>query len=74
MGKGRKDEVQSTKDEKGTELRVAEWRKLSVVSGQSSVVSRVFSGDPKGSAGELRNVDFGLRNGGGCQWSVVSCQ
>jgi hypothetical protein len=35
-----------------------------VVSGQSSVVRRVFSGDPKGSAGEMRNAEFGLRNGG----------
>ena len=35
-----------------------------MVSGQSSVVSRMFSGDPKGSAGESRNADFGLRNRG----------
>ena len=34
-----------------------------VVSGQYSVVSRVFSGDPQGSTFELGNVDFGLRNG-----------
>ena len=56
-GRGRKDEVQSTKDEKGRSCGTEE-----VVSGQSSVVSRVFSGDPQGSAGELRNVDFGMRN------------
>ncbi len=58
IGRGRKDEVQSTKDEKGRSCGIEE-----VVSGQSSVVSRVFSGDPQGSAGELRNADFGLWNG-----------
>ena len=55
MGRGRKDEVQSTKDEKGRSCGIEE-----VVSGQFSVVSRVFSGDPQGSAGELRSTDFGL--------------
>ncbi len=33
-----------------------------VVSGQFSVVSRLFSGDPQGSAFQVRNADFGLRN------------
>ena len=55
MGRGRKDEVQSTKDEKGRSCGIEE-----VVSGQFSVVSRVFSGDPQASAGELRSTDFGL--------------
>ena len=55
MGRGRKDEVQSTKDEKGRSCGIEE-----VVRGQFSVVSRVFSGDPQGSAGELRSTDFGL--------------
>ena len=36
-----------------------------VVSGQFSVVSSVFSGDPQGSALQLRIADFGLRIGGG---------
>ncbi len=57
MGRGRKDEVQSTKDEKGRSCGIEE-----VVSGQFSVVSRLFSGDPQGSTFELRNADFGLRN------------
>ena len=33
-----------------------------MVSGQWSVISRVFSGDPQGSAFQLRNAEFGLRN------------
>ncbi len=57
MGRGRKDEVQSTKDEKG---RSAECGIEDVVSGQSSVVSRVFSGDPQGSAFQLRNSECGI--------------
>ncbi len=58
MGKRRKDEVQSTKDEKRRSCGIEE-----VVRGHSSVVSRVFGGDPKGSAGELRNADCELRIG-----------
>ena len=47
MGKGRK-KGRSTKDEKGTpEGAGRQW----------------FSSDPQGSVGELRIVDFGLRNG-----------
>ncbi len=53
-------------------MRISDCGLGEVVSGQSSVVSRVFSGDPQGSAFQLRNADFGLRNGGSCQWSVVS--
>ncbi len=56
MGRGRKDEVQSTKDEKERSCGIEE-----VVSGHFSVVSRLFSGDPQGSTFELRNADFGLR-------------
>ena len=46
-------------------FRIAEWGISEcgieeVVSGQSSVVSRVFSGDPKGSAGEFRTPDCGM--------------
>ncbi len=40
-----------------------ETEERSAVSDQRSVVSGVFSGDPQGSAGELRNADFGLRIG-----------
>ncbi len=58
MGRGRKDEVQSTKDEKGRSCGIEE-----VVSGQSSVVSRVFSGDLQGSAGEVRISDCGKGSG-----------
>ncbi len=67
MGRGRKDEVQSTKDENECEIE-------EVVSGQFSVVSRLFSGDPQGSTFQLRNADCGMRNRGSCQWSVFSYQ
>ena len=57
MGRGRKDEVQSTKDEKGRSCGIEEVvsGQSSVVSGQFSVVSRLFSGDPQGSTFQLRN-------------------
>ncbi len=67
MGKVEKSKRQKSKvRKKGNreeKMRNAECGIEEVVSSQSSVVSRVFSGDPKGSAGELRNADFGLRNG-----------
>ena len=53
----RKDEVRRTN---GDGVRNSEYRKLTVVSRQLSV--NVFSGDPKGSAGEFRTSDCGLRN------------
>ena len=59
MGRGRKDEVQSTKDEKEWS---AECGIEGVVSGQSSFISRVLSGDPQGSTFQLRNADFRMRN------------
>ncbi len=39
----------------------ADWRVEEVVRAQSSAVSSVFSGDPQGSALQLRIADFGLR-------------
>ena len=44
-------------------MRSSECGIEEVVSSQSSVVSRVFSGDPQGSTFQLRNADFGVRNG-----------
>ena len=57
-GNGKGTKGRSTKDEKGRSCGME-----GVVSGQSSVGSRVFSGDPQGSAFRLRIADFGLRNG-----------
>ncbi len=49
-------------------MRIGGSCQLSVVSCQSSVVSRVFSGDPKGSAFHLRISDFGFRI---AEWGIV---
>ncbi len=74
MGRGRKDEVQSTKDEKGRSCGIE-----GVVSGQLSVEAirkgargnRGMGNREKGTGKrekEMRISDFGLRNGGRCQW------
>ncbi len=44
-------------------MRIAECGIEEVVSGQSSVVSRVFGGYPQGSVGEMWISDCGMRNG-----------